>query len=64
MKKSIMLIFLLALVGVLAAQQWSVKVKAPPTNQFFFEGLWSCQIKNNEKSPVEVKLYGSITLDN
>jgi uncharacterized repeat protein (TIGR01451 family) len=54
-------VFLLTLVWVFAAQNWSVKFNDPPTNQLFIENLWYCQIKNTEKQPVEVKLYGWIT---
>ncbi|TKJ42898.1 hypothetical protein CEE36_06430 [candidate division TA06 bacterium B3_TA06] len=55
------IVLLLALVGALAAQNWSVRLIPAPSTQFFIEQLWSCAITNTEEEPVDVRLYGWIT---
>jgi hypothetical protein len=55
-------VLLLALAGVLVAQNWSAKLAIPPTvAQFSMIDLWSCRVTNPETTAVDIKLYGWIS---
>ncbi|MBD3285052.1 hypothetical protein GF359_01640 [candidate division WOR-3 bacterium] len=57
------LVLLLAFTGMLAAQDWEVRLLPAPPTQFFIEHMWNCLITNTETQSVDVTIYAWMTKD-